>query len=290
MSMKAIIIGKSGQLAWELMHAIPQGVDAVAIGRDDIELKSRSAVYDSLHRHQPQVVINAAAYTAVDKAETEQEAAFALNADAVGYLAEACQVLQCRFIHVSTDFVFDGTKNIAYQPGDPTSPLGIYGASKLAGEHRVQSLAYANSSIVRTSWVYSVHGNNFVRTMLRLMQEKPLLGVVVDQIGCPTSANNLAAFLWALAKLPSLDPIYHWSDLGVASWYDFAVAIQEMAFAEGLIARKIPINPIRSLEYPTPARRPTFSLLDCRASHTVRDGVYWREALHQTIQRLKNYD
>ena len=209
----------------------------------------------------PAVIINASAYTAVDKAEYEQDEAYLINTTAVELLARAATKHSIRLLHISTDFVFDGAKNTPYTVDDKTNPINVYGASKLAGEQAIKAHCPVNSAIVRTSWVYSSHGNNFVKTMLRLMAEKEQLNVVSDQIGCPTNAKGLAQFLWQIAERETLDPTYHYSDLGVASWYDFAIAIQDIAFEQGKLEKKIPIQPIPSSDYPTPAARPMFSLM-----------------------------
>lgn len=284
--MNVVIIGKNGQLASELYAAIPNQSYATALGRNEIDLNSPDDILAKLKELNPGVVINAAAYTAVDKAEHEPEAAYALNSTAVQYLTAACQKLSCRFIHISTDFVFDGSQRRAYLPGDNAAPLGIYGTSKYAGEQKIAQSGYANTVIVRTSWVYSIYGANFVKTMLRLMTDKSELSVVVDQIGSPTSASGLATFLWKLATEKEVRKVYHWSDLGVASWYDFAVEIQDLAIEYGLLNSKIPLKPILTSQYPTPAKRPQFSLLNCTESHALVAGEHWRHRLSVVMQRL----
>lgn len=285
--MKALIIGKSGQLAQELLHVVPTGWSAVAMGRESLDLNSAEAIHLVLDQVKPQVVINASAYTAVDKAETDQDAAFALNHHAVELLAKACQMRALAFIQVSTDFVFDGTSNRAYLPTDKTSPLGVYGESKLKGEAAVAAYCADYGTVIRTSWVYSVYGNNFVKTMLRLMSERPSLSVVSDQIGAPTYAADLADFIWRLVQTEQREPIYHWSDSGVASWYDFAVAIQEEAVSMGLLTQSVPVSPIPSSAYPTPARRPAFSLLNTLGSTHIKDSVHWRKNLRLMLALLK---
>lgn len=285
--MRIIVIGKSGQLASELMARMPVSAFAVFLGRGDIDLHSIEDITSKVVNFNPDVVINASAYTAVDKAESDIDAAFAINSLAVESLIDVCEKRGYRFIHVSTDFVFDGSANVAYKTDAETNPLCIYGASKLAGENIVRAKNYGNSTIVRTSWVYSVFGSNFVKTMLRLMREKSEIGVVVDQIGSPTSASGLASFLLSLTTATKLDDIYHWSDLGLASWYDFAIAIQDLSYELGLLQQKIKINPISSSEYPTPAKRPHFSVLDTSQSEKIQNRIYWRYALYQMLNDLK---
>mgnify|MGYP005988787453 CR=1 FL=1 len=284
--MKVLIIGKSGQLANELIAEAPAHIDALALGRNDVNIISVSAFTDAVTRLKPDVIINASAYTAVDKAETDIESAYALNKTAVEVLAQVAKEQHIRLLHVSTDFIFDGQSNRAYKVDDTASPQSIYGASKLAGEQAIQAISPENSAIIRTSWVYSNFGNNFVKTMLRLMSEKEELGVVADQIGCPTYAKTLATFLWILAEKDSIELIYHWSDAGVASWYDFAQAIQEVSVELGLLNKQIPINPIPSSAYPTPAERPVFSLLNCSLSTDTLKPIHWRKQLKNCLQNF----
>ncbi len=286
--MKVIIIGKSGQLANELVAEVPDGIEILSLGRKDVDITSYIDVSKVVNEFNPSVIINASAYTAVDKAETERESAYMINRTAVEVLAKVAKENHSRFLHVSTDFVFDGNSNIAYEPFSATQPTGVYGASKLAGEKSVKEIYPENSAIIRTSWVYSSFGNNFVKTMLRLMTEKEQLSVVADQIGCPTYAKSLAVFLWKLAEKESIELIYHWSDAGVASWYDFAVAIQSIGFEQGLLENKIPITAIPSSDYPTPVKRPNFSLLNISGSAEIISPVYWREQLEACLIKLKS--
>lgn len=287
-NMKVVIIGKSGQLASELVAELPFGAEVLSLGRNDLNITLYDELSAKVKDFKPNVIINASAYTAVDKAESDIVAAYAINETAVAVMAKVAKESNCRFLHVSTDFVFDGNSNSAYETCSSTNPTGVYGASKLAGEKAVSEIYPENSAIIRTSWVYSTFGSNFVKTMLRLMSEKEQLGVVGDQIGCPTYANTLAKFLWKLAIQESIEPIYHWSDAGVASWYDFAMAIQEIAFDNGLLKKKIPIKAIPSSAYPTPAKRPNFSLLNISSSANVIEPVYWRDQLKTCLIKLKD--
>jgi dTDP-4-dehydrorhamnose reductase len=285
-SMKVIIIGKSGQLANELVAELPEGVEVLSLGRNDVDITSYSELSARVQQFKPSVIINASAYTAVDKAESDTDAAFALNEKAVEIMAKVAKENNCRFLHVSTDFVFDGESNLAYEVSDSTNPTSVYGASKLAGELAITKTYPENSAIVRTSWVYSTFGNNFVKTMLRLMKEKEQLGVVGDQIGCPTNAKGLAQFLWLLASNDDLNPVYNWSDAGVASWYDFAVAIQELGLKHGLLDKKIPISAIPSSAYPTPAKRPKFSLLNSSDANLIMKQRHWREQVECCLLQM----
>ena len=202
-------------------------------------------------------------------------------------VARACVEAGCRFIHVSTDFVFDGKFPLPYLPGDVPRPLGVYGDSKYQGEKAVVEETNGDALIFRTAWVYSVHGNNFVKTMLGLMREREQLGVIYDQVGSPTWARTLARTIWTAAvSFPEAKGMYHWTDAGVASWYDFAIAIQVEAVALGLLEKAIPIMPMRTSQYPTPAKRPAYTVLDC--STTWNDfsitPVHWRVSLREMLQ------
>ena len=287
--MRVLITGARGQLGYALQRVAPAGMDLVLTTREELDLASPSVI-DDVRSIAPQLIINAAAYTAVDRAETDIEAAMLVNRDAVAALAEAAQSLSARLLHISTDFVFDGSASRAYVPDALTAPLGVYGSSKRAGEVAILERTGCDACIVRTAWVYETHGANFVKTMLRLMAERDRLSVVADQIGTPTWATGLARVLWCLAVQPQLPALLHWTDQGVASWYDFAVAIQEEACHLGLLAGAIPIDPITTDLYPTPAARPAFSLLDKRETLGLLgdriEPLHWRVALRQMLSAL----
>jgi dTDP-4-dehydrorhamnose reductase len=285
---KVLVVGAGGQLGQELQRTSGPGVECLPMTRAQLDIADVVAVSESLRAVAPQLVINAAAYTAVDNAEAETDAARRGNVDGPLALAQACAQQGVRLIHISTDFVFDGTASQPYKPDAATAPLGEYGRSKRAGELAVQSVL-PQALILRTGWVYSRYGSNFVKTMLRLMSERDDLAVVADQVGTPTWANGLAEAVWASAARPQLSGIYHWSDAGVCSWYDFAVAICEEALALGLLARAVKIRPITALEYPTPAHRPAYSVLD--KTNSWRDfalaGVHWRQQLRAMLEDYK---
>lgn len=284
--MNICIIGKSGQLANELMSTIPTSFNVTTLGRNCVDILSKESISNKLNEISPSVVINASAYTAVDKAESECDKAYDLNHHAVENLAYISKVIGARFIHVSTDFVFSGVNNKPYCVDDKPEPQSVYGASKLAGEQSVLAVYPENSTIVRTSWVYSSFGNNFVKTMLKLMSEKDELAIVGDQIGRPTYAKELARFLWCLCSEERLKNIYHWSDEGITSWYDFAKSIQELAFNRGLLVKKIPVKSIPAISYPTPAVRPIFSVLEIADSKEVIEPCYWRENLSKCLENI----
>jgi dTDP-4-dehydrorhamnose reductase len=286
--MKVLITGKGGQLAWELEQLAPETYDVISVGIDELDITDESKVADFIAANKPDLVINAAAYTAVDQAETDSELAYAVNELGVKYLARACKEIAARILHVSTDFVFDGTSTTPYQTDAQPNPLGVYGASKLAGDTALQEILPEASVIVRTAWVYSVNGNNFVKSMLRLMQEKPQLGIIYDQVGTPTWAKGLAQWLWCIAGKPEVTGVYHWTDAGVASWYDFAIAIQELGIEKGLLDKSIPVLPIPTIAYPTPAKRPAFSVIDKTSAEEVSglQTIHWRKQLSAMMDGL----
>lgn len=233
-----------------------------ALDRSDLNLVDTDAITVCLNELSPDLILNAAAYTAVDLAEAEREQAFKINEKAVETMGQWSAESGSKILHISTDFVFDGTANSPYTPDEETSPLGSYGASKLAGEQKLRETLPDRYAIVRTSWLYSEYGNNFVKTMLRLMSEKEELSVVSDQIGSPTSTHSLVKFIfgWIEGECPT--GIFHWNDGGTISWFDFACAIQHLAIKKGLLESEISIRSIKTEEYPTPARRPAYSVMD----------------------------
>jgi dTDP-4-dehydrorhamnose reductase len=283
-----LVAGAGGQLGRELASRVPAQVHCHALGREQFDLTDPDLLVSTLDRLAPGQVINAAAYTAVDAAETEVAQAWAANCEGPRQLARACAERGIRLLHVSTDFVFDGESAHPYTPDAPPAPLGEYGRSKLAGERAVVEEC-PEAFLVRTGWVYSRFGGNFVKTMLRLMAERDELSVVCDQVGTPTWASGLADTLWAAAARPQLRGVYHWSDAGVCSWYDFAVAIHEEAMATGLLTRPVQIRPIPASDYPTPARRPAFSVLDKRGSwrDLELEAVHWRQQLRAMLRELQ---
>jgi dTDP-4-dehydrorhamnose reductase len=285
--MKALVTGAGGQLARAWIAAAPAGWNVTAPTRAELDIADGEAVEAAVAAAAPDLVLSAAAYTAVDRAESESEQAFAVNRDGAGHLAHAARRAGARLIHISTDFVFDGRAGSPYRPGDATGPTGVYGASKLAGEAAVAEAA-PDALIVRTAWVYGPGGVNFVATMLRLMSSRPEVRVVADQVGTPTSTLSLAAALWAFADTDATG-LWHYTDAGAASWYDFAVAIAEEAVAAGLLASAPPVIPITTADYPTPAARPAYSVLDKSASFALlgRPAPHWRVALRAVLQEMK---
>lgn len=287
--MNVLVVGSLGQLGKELADSIPHGYKVTGVDKDVLDIANLERVLRFVDQAAPDVIINAAAYTAVDKAESEPELAFAVNAEGAANLAQAAANRGSRFIQVSTDFIFDGKQSWPYLPEAEPHPLSVYGASKWAGEQRIaatKNLAYV---IVRTSWLYSVHGNNFVKTILRLICERDQLTIIANQVGSPTWAAGLARAIWNITGRSSVQGVVHWSDEGVASWYDFAVAIQEEALSSGLISHPIPIKAIRSEDYPLPAQRPPFSVLDKTETWKLLGfrAVHWRQALRNMLMGVK---
>jgi dTDP-4-dehydrorhamnose reductase len=284
---KVLVLG-GGQIARAVGAAVPSRHQVVTRTRTELDIVDEPAVERTLSEVKADWVVNAAAYTAVDLAEDQPALAHAVNDTAVASLARASAQEGSRLLHLSTDFVFDGNSNRAYLPNDPPKPLSVYGASKLGGERHVLD-AGAAGIVLRTSWVYAAFGKNFVLTMLRLMREKEQISVVDDQIGAPTWAASAAIAIWGLIDTAAKGGVYHWSDLGVASWYDFAVAIQDEALSLGLSSRTIPITPIPSSSYPTRARRPAFSVLDTSATRASIDVPvqHWRHNLRAMLDELR---
>ncbi|KGF72515.1 dTDP-4-dehydrorhamnose reductase [Neosynechococcus sphagnicola sy1] len=289
--MRILITGATGQLGEELQRLLPSLGEVVAAGRELVDLEQPDRLPAVVQGLAPDLIVNAAAYTAVDKAESDAERAELINAIAPGVLAIAARQLGIGLIHVSTDYVFDGSQSHPYQETDATHPLGVYGGSKLRGEVAVRNHC-DHYCILRTAWVYGARGKgNFVKTMLRLGAEREEIRVVADQVGSPTWSYHLATAIAQLIPHFSRDlaGTYQFTNSGVASWYDFAVAIFEEAAVLGFPLKLQRVIPITTAEYPTPARRPAYSVLSCAKISAVL-GTYpphWRLGLRQMLQDLK---
>ncbi|MCC6076422.1 dTDP-4-dehydrorhamnose reductase [Pseudomonas sp. GCM10022188] len=292
--MRVLISGARGQVGHELLRLAPEGFSVQGLGSAELDIADAGQVARVVAELQPQLIINAAAYTAVDKAESEPERAWAVNRDGVAHLAVEAERLGIPVLHISTDYVFAGDAQTPYRETDATGPTGVYGASKLGGE--VMLAANCSRHIVlRTSWVFGSHGNNFVKTMLRLGREREELGVVADQQGCPTSAASIARALWALARqfreqgaLPW--GIYHFSGTPACTWHQFATEIFRQAVEQGLLERAPRVRAIATSEYPTPATRPAWSVLDCgklRETCSIEQ-TDWRHELGLVLAELGN--
>ncbi len=284
--MKVLILGAAGQVGRAVVAARPKAHQCIALDRTELDITDAQAVAAALQQHRIDCVVNCAAYTAVDLAESEPETARAINAAAVAGIVEAARSSGARLLHLSTDFVFDGRSSDAYRPDAATHPLSVYGSTKLDGERHV--LGLPQGIVVRTSWVYAAYGGNFVLTMLKLMRERNEVRVVSDQRGSPTWAGGLAQTLWRMLDKNLSGGIYHWCDEGVISWHQFAVAIHDEAITLGLLKRRIPIWPITTADFPTRAVRPAFSALDIRSTCEALgvNAVEWRTQLRLMLREL----
>jgi dTDP-4-dehydrorhamnose reductase len=298
--MNVLLTGGAGQLGQALIASAPEGIHLIATSRQGgagllpLDLADGQACRAAVRHHQPQWVLNGGAYTAVDRAESEPELALAVNGGAPRAFAEELLETGGRLLQVSTDFVFNGQQGSPYRPEQSRDPLGSYGRSKAAGEEAVEQLLASSGQglILRTSWVMGPVGKNFALTMLRLHREKAAIGVVVDQVGCPTSTQTLAAACWR-AIAPSATPaalptVLHWSDAGAASWYDVAMAVGELGQELGLLRQPALVNPLTTAEYPLPAPRPSYSLLECSSSRRALglEPTHWRQGLRQLLQTV----
>ena len=295
MRKKILVTGANGQLGMELQQLAPgnPGFDFVFTTREQLPLDDLNAINRFISEHKPQYCINCAAYTAVDKAESEKELAYRVNAEAPGEMAAACKKNNIQFIHVSTDYVFNGNGTAPYKEDEQTDPVNLYGASKLEGEKLVMKND-PNAIIIRTAWVYSEFGKNFVKTMLRLMADKEQISVVSDQYGTPTYAADLAEAIMKIistfenptshSPLTTHNGIYHFSNEGQITWYDFAVAIKD------IIGSSCKVNPITTPQYPTPAKRPAYSVLDkTRIRDTFNIPIKdWKASLTVCLDKIKN--
>jgi dTDP-4-dehydrorhamnose reductase len=282
---KVLVLGAHGQVGRAVVTRAPAAVAVTGLSRAELDFTDTAAVAAQLRRSPVDWIVNGAAYTAVDAAEDDLAGATLVNDTAVAGLAGAARTAGCRLLHLSTDFVFDGSAGRAYLPTDPVNPLSAYGRTKLGGERHVLA---GGGIVLRTAWVYASAGKNFVLTMLRLMRERPEVRVVADQIGAPTWAGGLAAAIWGLIEGAAPAGLYHWTDLGVASWYDFAVAIQEEALARGLLTHAVPVIPIATADFPTKATRPRFSVLDTAGTRAAAatPARHWRTHLRQMLDEL----
>jgi dTDP-4-dehydrorhamnose reductase len=279
-----LVTGANGQLGKEIRDLARDlhDIEFFFQAREDMPLENFEMIRTVFHTVKPDVLINCAAYTAVDKAESEREIAFQVNGEAVGVMAALCAAQGTRFIHISTDYVFNGQGTRPYLETDPTSPVNAYGASKLEGEKQAFRFDPA-AAVVRTSWVYSAHGKNFVKTMLRLMGERNELKVVADQHGCPTYARDLANFVLQLAAVKAWEGgIWQFSNSGETTWFEFAKAIGEMA------GSGCSIHPISTNEFPTPAKRPAYSVMNTAKAASLMGSAprHWKEALRDCMARI----
>ena len=283
--MKVLLTGANGQLGKCIQDRAPEEVELIALTRSELDIADQVSVMTVCEKIQPDFIINAAAYTAVDKAESEPEAAFAINATGPENLALAAAKYNIPIIHISTDYVFDGTSTTPYTPQCKTNPKSVYGETKLAGEKAIQAITNKHI-IIRTAWVFSEYGNNFVKTMLKLGAERDELGIVADQTGCPTYAGDLAHYIFDLLACLNnsssvIFGVYHYCGDKQVSWYEFAQAIFYVACSKQLITKKPQLTKLTTLEYPTPAARPAFSVM----KNTSKNAAYsdWQTSLDKMV-------
>ena len=288
---KVLLIGAKGQVGQELQVTLPFLGEVISIGREELDLTNSEKIGQLIREIHPDYLVNAAAYTAVDKAETEPELAYAINATAPKIMAESAEKIQAKFLHISTDYVFDGRKNTPYLETDLTNPLGVYGQSKLRGEEEIKTVN-SQAIILRTAWVYGSYGkSNFVKTMLRLGKEREELKVVVDQVGSPTWSKDIAtAITQLLINVDNPAGIYNFTNSGVASWFDLTKAIFEEAKISGIPLKIQRVIPITTAEYPTPAVRPAYSVLSSQKISQQLGYIppYWRDSLKAMLNQLFN--
>lgn len=286
--MRVLVTGAAGQLGTAILAATPSDATVVAATTAQLDVTRRDEVMSALAGGRFDVVMNCAAFTAVDHAEEQPEPAFAVNATAVRHLAAAAGAAGTRVIHFSTDYVFAGDAGRPYRPDDVPRPLNQYGASKLAGERELLAAGDTDAVIIRTAWLYSTAERSFPMRMLARLRSEGMARVVDDQIGTPTSASQLASFAWQVTRHPEVRGCLHWTDGGVASWYDFAVAIAEESLGLGLLGRPARVLPVSSAEYPTRAARPHFSVLDKHSTARKLEllPLHWRQSLHQLLKVL----
>ena len=298
--MKVLLTGAAGQLGQALIATAPKEIELLPSNRSGgdgllaLDLADVEACRQTVDQYRPDWVLNAGAYTAVDKAEAEAELAYAVNGGAPRSFAEAIKQHGGRLLQLSTDFVFNGRQGSPYRVDQKRDPLGVYGASKASGEEAVEEVLGTSGQgvVLRTSWVMGPVGKNFANTMLRLHRDKKELGVVADQVGCPSSTLNLARACWRVISGSQegieLPPVLHWCDGGAASWYDVSVAVGELAMELGLLNQAAKVNPISTTDYPTPATRPGYSLLDCQASRAALrlEAQPWRAALKDVLRAI----
>lgn len=284
--MRVLIAGAGGQVGQALVATAPDDVEVCALLRQHLDIADPASIKAAIARFAPTHVINAAAYTAVDHAEVDEEEVFRINARGVVHLARACAARGVRLVHYSTDFVFDGRQSQPYSIDAQPAPLNVYGRSKLAGEEA--AVTDSENLVLRTAWVYAAGGQNFVRTMLALLRDRGEVRVVADQVGTPTHALSLARATWALIGQGARG-LHHFTDAGLGSWYDFAVAIQEEALELGLLERASRIIPIATREYPVRALRPSYSVLNKSQTWALlgEPARHWRVELRDMLHALK---
>jgi dTDP-4-dehydrorhamnose reductase len=287
--MRALIPGSAGLIGSTLRSQAPAGVEVIGLDLPELDITDAAAVQRAIEYYQPDVVLNAAGYLAVDKAETtDRVEVMRVNADGPRHLAQAIAHGRARMVHLSTNYVFDGRSSVPYQPGDPAEPVSMYGVSKRGGEVAVLEVLGERATVVRTSWVHAAHGNSFLRTILKVLKERGTARVVDDQLGTPTAAQSLAVVLWQVALDPTISGIHHWTDAGVASWYDYAVVIAEEAVALGVLPESVNVVPVSTAEFPTAAARPAYGVMAKQATIAALGASprHWRVNVRKTMREI----
>ena len=295
--MKILIIGSAGQLGKTLEFYIPKGFDIIKSTKKNLNLLNNDQCYRKIQEIRPDWIINCAAYTNVDMAEKEKELAFQINGKALDSISKAALITGTKILHISTDFVFDGKQNFPYKTNQKKNPLNTYGLSKSKGEdYLIHNFNTKNQAIIlRTSWLMSPFGNNFATKMLELMKTKNQLGVVFDQIGCPTSTFTLSKLIWRIISRENIFeenstdiPILHYSDCGIASWYDVAINLQELFFNLNLIDKRINIFPIKSIDFSSSTKRPRYSILDSDLTYELfrLKKIHWSETIRNSFSKI----
>jgi dTDP-4-dehydrorhamnose reductase len=286
--MRALIPGSAGLIGTALRAQAPTGVEVIGLDIAELDITDAPAVHRAIDYYRPDVVLNAAGYLAVDKAESDRDECMRVNAEGPRHLAQALVPGTARMLHLSTNYVFDGKSGAPYQPGDPAEPVSVYGVSKRDGEGGVLRTLGERATVVRTSWVHAAHGNSFLRTILKVLKERGTARVVDDQLGTPTAAQSIAAVLWQVALNPTISGLHHWTDAGVASWYDFAVAIAEEGVALGLLPESVTVVPVSTAEYPMVAARPAYGVMAKQATIAALGAAppHWRVNVRKTMQEI----
>ena len=292
--MKILLTGATGQVGYEILRSNPNNAEIIHPNREQLDLANYESCKNIVLEHKPDWIINCGAYTAVDAAEKDSQLSKKINSYAPKAFTEIINETNCQLLHLSTDFVFDGEQNFPYKENQATNPLSEYGKSKALGEELIKNKIKNkdNATILRTSWVISPRGQNFILTMLKLHSERESIKVVTDQIGTPTSAKELGKVCWKIIELKknkNLPFILHWSDAGVASWFDIAVAVGELGLELGIIKKKACVWPIKTVQYPTPAMRPKYSILDTQLTSQLLETMpnHWRENLLEILTEYK---
>lgn len=287
--MKVLVAGANGQVGRSLQARVPNGIDLVALPSTQLDITSQASISKAFKEHKPAVLINAAAYTAVDKAEVEEEEARAANASGPKLLAQACKENNTFFVHISTDYVFDGNADLPYKETDPINPINIYGKTKAEGEQAIMRSG-ARYAILRTSWVFSEYGKNFLKTMVQLGQQQTRLNIVFDQMGAPTYAGHIADAIYTIIKNKDKieSEIFHFTGNQITSWMDFAKFIFKTGFENGKLRHRVFVKGITSEEYPTASKRPKNSVMDCKKIKDLCgiDASDWQAAVKEVVDNI----